>query len=85
MPYFVYILESDSTGHWYYGFSEDADQRVSDHKTNRSKHTRFKGPWRLIFKREFADKTEALKFERYLKKSRNKEFIRRKFSESFVA
>jgi putative endonuclease len=68
MQCYVYILESLADGKWYYGFSENIDQRFDDHQSNRAKYTRFKGPWKLIFKREFSNKSEALQFEKYLKK-----------------
>ena len=82
--YYVYIIESTSSGKWYYGFSENLEQRILDHQTNRAKHTRFKGPWKLIFKMCFREKKEALLFEKYLKKVRNKEFIKTKFSKYFL-
>ena len=84
MIFYVYILESESSGKWYYGFTEDIVQRIKDHQTNRSKYTRFKGPWKLIFKREFLDKREALHFEKQLKNTRNKEFIKEKFKDYFI-
>ena len=37
----------------------------------------------MIFVRTFTDKTEALRFERYFKKLRNKEYIRRVYAEYF--
>ena len=81
--YYVYILESSRTQFWYIGSSAEVSSRYLDHQTNRSKYTRFKGPWKLIFVRTFTDKTEALRFERYLKKLRNKEYIRRVYAEYF--
>ncbi|NBW35588.1 MAG: GIY-YIG nuclease family protein [Cytophagia bacterium] len=84
MIFHVYILESESSGAWYYGFTEDIDQRLRDHQSNRSKYTRFKGPWKLIFKRAFLDKTEALRFEKYLKTTRNKDYIMEKFKDHFI-
>jgi hypothetical protein len=39
MIFYVYILESESSGKWYYGFTEDIVQRIKDHQTNRSKYT----------------------------------------------
>jgi putative endonuclease len=84
MLFYVYILESQTSGRWYYGYSDDLEQRVLDHQTNRSKYTRFKGPWTLIFKREFDNKTEALQFESYLKKTKNKNYIRREFAKWFL-
>jgi putative endonuclease len=81
--YSVYIIES-TTGKWYYGSSENVLQRVSDHNSNRDYYTRFKGPWELIFRKDFEDKTEALRFEVQLKRMRNKKYIRATFSAFFL-
>lgn len=81
--YSVYILESNE-GKWYYGCSENLDQRVADHNSNRANYTRFKGPWKLIFRKEFQTKSEALKFELQLKRLKNKNYIRTTFSEFFL-
>ena len=80
--YYVYIIESSSR--WYYGFSENLDQRIKDHNSNRSKYTRNKGPWKLIFKRTFVDKKTAIKFESQLKKVRNKKYIKEKYKDFFI-
>jgi len=82
--YHVYILESETTGKWYYGFTESIEQRTADHQSNRAGYTRNKGPWRLIFDRPFKEKIEALSFERYLKNCKIKKFIRDTFSTFFV-
>ena len=84
MHYYVYILESGTDGSWYYGYTENLEQRLSDHQTNRSKYTRNKGPWRIIFSKQFATKTEALEFEKYLKKTRNKRYITEKYKGNFL-
>ena len=80
----VYILESETTGKWYYGFTEDINQRVADHQSNRAGFTRYKGPWKLIFNKSFNNKPEALSFERYIKNCKNKNFIRTNFSSYFL-
>jgi putative endonuclease len=85
MIFYVYILESETSGKWYYGFTENIVKRFIDHQNNRSKYTKFRGPWKLIFKREFLDKREALHFEKQLKKARNKDFIKEKFKDYFVS
>ena len=83
VKYFVYILESESTGKWYYGSTSDVCKRVSDHNKNRSTYAKNKGPWTLIFVRKFDSKSDALKFELYLKKTRNKSFIKKEFGDYF--
>jgi putative endonuclease len=81
--YSVYIIESEK-GLWYYGSSANVQQRVNDHNTNRANFTRFKGPWILIFLRDFNSKEEALKFERELKRIKNKNYIRTAFADFFI-
>ena len=82
--YSVCIIESLKKGIWYYGSSDNVEQRLSDHNSNRAKYTRFKGPWRLIFQRDFDNKTEALKFEIQLKRMKNKNYIRSTFPAFFL-
>jgi len=83
MNYHVYIIESEVDKSWYYGFSEDLEKRLYFHNKGKSTYTKSKLPWKLIFCRSFDLKTEALKFERYLKKTRNKIYIKRIYSEYF--
>ena len=76
MRYRVYIIESQKDKSWYYGFSENVEKRLDLHNEGNSTYTKSKRPWKLIFLRSFDIKTEALKFERYLKKTRNKRYIK---------
>ena len=84
MMYYVYIIESKTDQSWYYGFSEDPEKRLFYHNEGKSSYTKSKLPWELIFSRSFDIKTEALKFERYLKKTRNIEYIKRVYLEYFI-
>ena len=81
--YFVYIIESISTSKWYYGLIADLDRRLDGHNKGLNASTRNRGPWKFIFTRSFETEKEARVFEVYLKKTRNKDFIRRQFSEYF--
>ena len=60
------------------------DRCLEAHIIGLNKSTRGRGPWRFIFIREFATKTDALKFEFYLKKLRNKDYIRTTFKKFFL-
>ena len=82
--YYVYIIQSELSGNWYYGSSQDPQVRLSQHNANTNLSTRKKGPWKLIFIRPFMDKNEAMQFERQLKKWRNKIFIQQRFKEFFI-
>jgi len=82
--YFAYIIESRSTQKWYYGSTSDLDRRLDGHNKGLNVSTRNRGPWKFIFVKSFETEKEASDFELYLKKSSNKEFIRRQFSEYFL-
>ena len=82
--FFVYIIESASTQNWYYGYTERVEKRIEEHNSNHNHYTANKGPWTLIFLRQFKVKREALTFEKKLKSLRNKAFITREFAQYFL-
>jgi len=82
--HFTYIIESEISGNWYYGSTSDTNRRLDDHNKGLNISTRNRGPWKHIFIRSFESKKEAMDFERYLKKTRNKEYIKRQFAEFFL-
>jgi predicted GIY-YIG superfamily endonuclease len=59
-------------------------ERLIEHNGNHHHFTAHKGPWKLIFVRNFEHKADALKFEKKLKSLRNKKFIQAEFSEYFL-
>ena len=72
--YYVYILESSLYGDYYKGFTTDFVSRIKAHNNGESQFTRGKGPWKLVFLREFVSRKEALQEEKRLKKC-NKEYL----------
>lgn len=81
--YYTYIIESQSSSNWYIGHSDNTDRRLVEYNAGQNKSTRGKGPWKLIFLKSFNSKIEAIRFELKLKKLRNKDYIRKEFSEYF--
>jgi putative endonuclease len=65
--FFVYILESEETGRLYIGQTNNLEDRLVRHNSNRVRSTKGKGPWKLLgyFSRE--NRSEAVLLERYLK------------------
>ena len=67
MPFWIYILRSESTGRHYCGSTEDVERRVSEHNDptyHGSKTTkRFPGPCRVIWTREHETRGEAMALE----------------------
>ena len=72
MPYFVYILQSETTGRYYCGSTSDIERRVRQHNDpdyHLSKTTkRFAGPWRVVASEQFETRSEAVRKERKIKK-----------------
>lgn len=65
--WFVYILLSED-GSLYTGYSNNLDQRFSDHRNGKGGHyTRSHKPIKLIYQETFNTQSEALKRERQIK------------------
>ncbi len=72
--YFVYILYSESAKVYYKGFTENVNARLEEHNADKSRFTKNKGPWQLIFVQRFSTKREALIREKSLKKCKPEYF-----------
>ncbi|HMN24332.1 MAG TPA: GIY-YIG nuclease family protein [Ignavibacteriaceae bacterium] len=82
--YFTYIIESSVSSNWYIGHTNDIDRRFAEHNSGQNKSTKNKGPWKLIFLKQFDNNLEANRFELNLKKLRNKNFIENEYAEFFL-
>ncbi|OIP57501.1 MAG: hypothetical protein AUK34_09955 [Ignavibacteria bacterium CG2_30_36_16] len=82
--YYTYIIESLTSFRWYFGHTNDIERRLTEHNSGQNKATKNKGPWKLIFLKQFDGKLEANRFEIKLKKLRNKKYIRNEYSEYFL-
>ncbi|MGB2805054.1 MAG: GIY-YIG nuclease family protein [Candidatus Zixiibacteriota bacterium] len=74
--YYVYILENEA-GHHYVGYTSDLSKRIKGHNSSKSRWTRKKGPWHLVYKEEFASKKEAFLRERQIKRYKGGEAFRK--------
>ncbi len=69
----VYIIYSDSHNIYYIGQTNDLDDRLIRHNSNRSKFTKGKGPWELTSSIKLNSRSEAVILERKLKNMKNPE------------
>ncbi|MGG9960659.1 GIY-YIG nuclease family protein [Ferruginibacter sp. SUN106] len=76
MPYTVYILFSASHQKHYTGFTSDLEQRLISHNELGSGWTAKYRPWVVIYTKEFSDKAEAMKYEKWLKSGAGRDFIK---------
>ena len=69
--YTVYIICNPQKV-YYKGFTSDVLRRLEEHNSSVGKYTSEKGPWTLVFKHSFISKSDALKYERMLKRQNHK-------------
>jgi putative endonuclease len=72
MFYFAYLLKSVSPGinKSYAGYSTDVEKRLTKHNNNKGAKSTRGYKWKLIFKKKFNSKSEAMSYEYKLKKDR---------------
>lgn len=75
MAYFVYILKSLKDGSYYIGHTGDLEERVDRRNQGRSRYTRGKLPWKLIYQKVFDSKRETVRRERKIKKRKDRRYI----------
>jgi len=66
--YYTYIIFSITKRLYYKGISSDLEKRLAEHNADKSRYTSGKGPWQLVYFREFETKKAALIEERRLKR-----------------
>ncbi len=60
MVHTVYILQSETLGVYYKGYTQNLEKRLWEHNNGLSRFTKGKGPWKLVFSKAFDKKREAL-------------------------
>ena len=79
LSFWVYIIESETTGKIYIGHTSDLERRLREHndrKVSKRRYTRIQqGPWRLIHFKEMESRSDAMRREKYLKSGKGREWI----------
>ena len=71
----TYILQSQKSGMFYIGHTQDIEIRLTYHNTGRVKATKNKGPWILVYFEEYETKLEANRRELEIKSKKSRVFI----------
>ena len=72
----LYILQSESSGKFYVGSTDDLDRRLSEHQRGQTPSTRGRGPWRLVYQEQFASLLEAHRRELDIKRWKSAKLIK---------
>jgi len=79
MSYRAYILQSKTTGRYYYGHTDDLYRRLRHHNDpdyHGSKTTkRFEGPWVAVWSQQVESRSEAMMLEWQIKKRGMQRFL----------
>ena len=81
---YIYILQSETTGRFYVGSTNDLDRRLSEHARNHTPSTRQRGPWKLVYREEFATLAQARQRESEIKRWNSARLIREMIAHSSV-
>lgn len=67
MNYFVYILKSLKDNNHYIGVSCDVEKRLKQHNSGKTKSTKSRRPFNLIYKEKYDSFKDAREREKFLK------------------
>ncbi|HKK43917.1 MAG TPA: GIY-YIG nuclease family protein [Balneolaceae bacterium] len=72
----TYILYSESTDQYYTGYTSlGVEQRLRRHNNGAVPSTRPGVPWKIKYCRQLETKTEAVKWENFIKRQKSRVFI----------
>ena len=70
--FIVYVIESE--GSQYVGMTTDLARRLKEHNAGKTKSTKSRKSWKLIYSESFLDVKEARAREKYLKSAAGRRF-----------
>ncbi len=75
MAFNVYIIQSEVDSTLYIGHTNNIEERIQRHNQGRSQYTKLKRPWKLVFREEFSNRSEAMQREAKLKSLHRKDLL----------
>ena len=68
MPYYVYILRSETNGKYYVGYTHDPAARLKRHNEGWTRSTKGRGRWKLVYLERYEEKGLAIRREKQIKR-----------------
>ena len=75
--YVVYVLRSLKDGKHYVGYTSDLECRTKEHNSGKTKSTRLRRPFELVYHEEYEEKEQAEDREQFFKSGRGREELKR--------
>jgi len=73
--YYLYVLKNKK-GSYYIGTTNNIERRIQEHNNGKSKATKNRGPWNIVYTEKFRTRSQAMKREYYIKSQKSKKFIK---------
>jgi len=78
--YHVYVLQSLTDGRTYVGYTNDVERRLAEHNAGKSKATKHRRPFKILFVEEYKTMKEAKDKEIWWKSSSGRKKLKAYFS-----
>ncbi|PIU42745.1 MAG: endonuclease [Parcubacteria group bacterium CG_4_9_14_0_2_um_filter_35_11] len=75
--YTVYIIQSVQDNSYYIGQTKNLEKRMAEHNRGLNRSTKSRGPWKLVYQREFSTRKESYKEEQRLKSFKKRSSLER--------
>jgi putative endonuclease len=75
LMYTTYILQSEKSGRFYVGHTEDITARLKKHNSGGVISTRNKGPWKVVYMEGSTTKANANRRELDIKQKKNRAYV----------
>lgn len=69
--YWLYIIQSKNDGGYYIGITNNLKRRIKQHNAGKTKSTKAKRPWKLVYSEKFESLKEAARREKEIKSWKN--------------
>lgn len=74
--WYVYVIKSTKSDHWYTGSTNDLRKRLKQHNEGKSLYTKPRGPYKLIYYEASPNEQDARSRELYLKSGMGKRYLK---------
>lgn len=81
--YYNYVLQSIKNGELYVGYTINLRKRLKEHNQGLVQATKRYMPWKLIYYEACLNEKDAIRRERYLKKTQGQRLLKRRLKEYF--
>lgn len=81
--WYVYLLQNKH-GKWYTGATNNLKKRILEHNSGKTRSTKYREPWKIIYCEISLNKKDAFAREKYLKSGMGKRYLKNRLKFFFA-